>query len=115
MDAKARRKVIADMLARLQQDMDMAIDQMPEDWDGDGAGLVLGITAHYPRTPAPRQSREDNKRGAVRRCGLSGVMGETATQPRGHADRFRTGIDSCMIGRWSQSGNAHPVLRRMRP
>jgi hypothetical protein len=32
MDAKAKRKVIADMLARLQRDMDMAVEQMPDDW-----------------------------------------------------------------------------------
>ena len=31
--AKAKRKVIADMLAKLQQDLDMAVEKMPEDWD----------------------------------------------------------------------------------
>jgi hypothetical protein len=30
MDAKAKRKVIANVLARLQRDMDMAVEQMPE-------------------------------------------------------------------------------------
>jgi hypothetical protein len=33
MDAKGKRKVIAEMLAKLQQDMDMAVEQMPEDRD----------------------------------------------------------------------------------
>jgi hypothetical protein len=33
MDAKAKRQVIADMLAKLQRDMDMAVEQMPDDWD----------------------------------------------------------------------------------
>jgi hypothetical protein len=33
MDAKAKRKVIAEMLAKLQQDMNMAVEKMPEDWD----------------------------------------------------------------------------------
>jgi hypothetical protein len=33
MDAKAKRKVIADMLATLHRDMLAAVEQMPEDWD----------------------------------------------------------------------------------
>jgi hypothetical protein len=33
MDAKAKRRVITAMLAMLQRDMDMAIEQMPDDWD----------------------------------------------------------------------------------
>jgi hypothetical protein len=33
MDAKGKRRVIADMLAKLQRDMDLAVGQMPEDWD----------------------------------------------------------------------------------
>src|SRR5262249_21941950 len=33
MDAKAKRKVIAEMLAKLQADLDMAVEQMPDDWD----------------------------------------------------------------------------------
>jgi hypothetical protein len=32
MDAKAKRKVIADMLAKLQQDLDLVVEQMPDDW-----------------------------------------------------------------------------------
>ena len=33
MDAKAKRKVIAECLVKLQADIDMVIGQMPEDWD----------------------------------------------------------------------------------
>jgi hypothetical protein len=33
MDAKAKRKVIADMLAKLQADMLTTVEQMPDDWD----------------------------------------------------------------------------------
>jgi hypothetical protein len=32
MDAKAKRKVIGEMLAKLQRDMDLAVEQMPDDW-----------------------------------------------------------------------------------
>jgi hypothetical protein len=41
MDPKAKRKVIADMLARLQRDMDMAVEQMPDDWDETELGWYL--------------------------------------------------------------------------
>ena len=33
MDAKGKRKVIADMLAELDADMMAAVEQMPEEWD----------------------------------------------------------------------------------
>ena len=33
MDAKGRRKVIADMLAKLQADMMAAVERVPDDWD----------------------------------------------------------------------------------
>jgi hypothetical protein len=33
MDAKAKRQIIGEMLAKLQRDMDMAAEQMPEDRD----------------------------------------------------------------------------------
>jgi hypothetical protein len=33
MDAKAKRKVIADMLDKLKADMLAAVEQMPDDWD----------------------------------------------------------------------------------
>jgi hypothetical protein len=33
MDAKGKRKVIAEMLAKLQRDMDSAVESMPDDWD----------------------------------------------------------------------------------
>jgi hypothetical protein len=33
MDAKAKPKVIAEWLAKLQADMDLAVEQIPDDWD----------------------------------------------------------------------------------
>jgi hypothetical protein len=33
MDAKAKRRVIADMLDKLKADMLSAVEKMPEDWD----------------------------------------------------------------------------------
>jgi hypothetical protein len=33
LDAKGKRKVIADMLAEPQRDMVAAVEQMPDDWD----------------------------------------------------------------------------------
>jgi hypothetical protein len=41
MDAETKRKVIADMLARLQRDMDTAVEQMPDDWDETELGWYL--------------------------------------------------------------------------
>ena len=38
MDAKAKRRVIADMLAELQCDMMAAVEQMPDDWDETEVG-----------------------------------------------------------------------------
>jgi hypothetical protein len=32
MDAKGKRKVLAEMLAKLRADLDMAVEQMPDDW-----------------------------------------------------------------------------------
>ena len=33
MDAKAKRKLLGEWLAKLQADLDMAVEQMPDDWD----------------------------------------------------------------------------------
>jgi hypothetical protein len=33
MDAKAKRTLLGEWLAKLQRDMDLAVEQMPEDWD----------------------------------------------------------------------------------
>jgi hypothetical protein len=41
MDAKAKCKVIADMLAKLLTDMLAAVEQMPEDWDETELGWYL--------------------------------------------------------------------------
>jgi hypothetical protein len=41
MDAKAKRKVIADMLAKLEADMLAAVEQMPDDWDETELGWYL--------------------------------------------------------------------------
>jgi hypothetical protein len=41
MDARGKHKVIADMLARLPRDMDIAVEQMPEDWDETELGWYL--------------------------------------------------------------------------
>jgi hypothetical protein len=41
MDAKATRKVIADMLDKLKADMMAAVDQMPDDWDETELGWYL--------------------------------------------------------------------------
>ena len=41
MDAKAKRKVIAEWLAELQRDMMAAVDQMPDDWDETELGWYL--------------------------------------------------------------------------
>jgi hypothetical protein len=40
MDAKAKRKVIADMLAKLQRNMEMVVE-MPGDWDETEPGPYL--------------------------------------------------------------------------
>jgi hypothetical protein len=39
MDVKAKRKVIADMLAELDADMMAAVEQMPDDWDETADGI----------------------------------------------------------------------------
>ena len=41
MDAKAKRKVIAEWLAELQRDMMAAVEQMPDDWDETELGWYL--------------------------------------------------------------------------
>jgi hypothetical protein len=41
MDAKAKRKVIAEWLAELQHDMMAAVEQMPDDWDETELGWYL--------------------------------------------------------------------------
>jgi hypothetical protein len=41
MDAKAKRKVIAECLTKLRADMDMGIGQMPDDWDETELGWYL--------------------------------------------------------------------------
>ena len=41
MDAKAKRKVIAEWLAELQRDMLAAVEQMPDDWAETELGWYL--------------------------------------------------------------------------
>ena len=41
MDAKAKRKVIAEWLAELQRDMMAAVEQMPDDWAETELGWYL--------------------------------------------------------------------------
>jgi hypothetical protein len=57
MDATAKRKVIADMLARLQRDMDMAVEQMPDDWDETELGWYLVHRAEMFHRTADRPRR----------------------------------------------------------
>jgi hypothetical protein len=59
MDAKGKRKVIADMLAKLQQDLDMAVEKMPEDWDETELQwyLVRRAELFYIHRPSDRLRR----------------------------------------------------------
>jgi hypothetical protein len=58
MDAKARRKVIADMLAKLQADMMAAVEQMPDDWDETELGWYLVHRAELFHRTADRLRRK---------------------------------------------------------
>ena len=58
MDAKAKRKVVADMLAKLQRDMDMAVEQMPDDWDETKLAWYLVQRAEMFHNTADRLRRK---------------------------------------------------------
>ena len=59
MDAKARRKVIAEMLGKLRTDMDMAVEHMPDDWDETELQwyLVRRAELFYIHRPSDRLRR----------------------------------------------------------
>ena len=54
MDAKGKRKVITDMLAKLQADLDMAVEQMPEDWDETSCNGISFAAPSCSISTAPR-------------------------------------------------------------
>jgi hypothetical protein len=58
MDAKAKRKVIANMLARLRRDMLVAVDQTPDDWDETELGWYLVHRAEMFHRTADRLRRK---------------------------------------------------------
>jgi hypothetical protein len=58
MDAKAKRKVIADMLAELQRDTMAAVEQMPDDWDETELGWYLVHRAEMFHRTADRLRRK---------------------------------------------------------
>ena len=58
MDAKATRKVIADMLDKLKADMMAAVDQMPDDWDETELGWYLVHRAEMFHRTADRLRRK---------------------------------------------------------
>jgi hypothetical protein len=58
MDAKARRKVIAGWLAKLQRDMMAAVEQMPDDWDETELGWYLMHRAGLFHRSADRLRRK---------------------------------------------------------
>jgi hypothetical protein len=52
MDAETKRKVIADMLARLQRDMDTAVEQMPDTGTRPSwAGTLSTAPSALPASP----------------------------------------------------------------
>ena len=59
MDAKAKRKVIADMLDKLKADMLAAVEKMPEDWDELELAwfLVRRAELFYVHRPSDRLRR----------------------------------------------------------
>jgi hypothetical protein len=58
MDAKAKRKVITEMLAKLQQDMLAAIEKMPAEWDEVELGWYLVHRAGLFHRTADRLRRK---------------------------------------------------------
>jgi hypothetical protein len=58
MDAKAKRKVIAAWLAKLEQDMLAAVEKMPEDWDEIELGWYLVHRAEMFTSTADRLRRK---------------------------------------------------------
>jgi hypothetical protein len=74
MDAKAKRKVIADMLAELQRDMMAAIEQMPDDWDETELGWYLVHRAEMFHRTADRL-RCKAYENALRTRGATGPVG----------------------------------------
>ena len=59
MDAKGKRKVIADMLDKLKADMLAAVEKMPEDWDELELAwfLVRRAELFYVHRPSDRLRR----------------------------------------------------------
>jgi hypothetical protein len=53
MDAKAKRRIIIEMLAKLQQDMLAAVERIPDDWDEVALSWYLLHRARRQR-PGPR-------------------------------------------------------------
>jgi hypothetical protein len=60
MDAKAKRKVIGDMLDKLKADMLAAVEQMPEDWNETEPAwyLVRRAELFYIYGPSDRLRRK---------------------------------------------------------
>ena len=56
MDAKAKRRTIIEMLAKLQQDMLAAVERTPDDWDEVALSWYLLHRARR-RRPGPRWGR----------------------------------------------------------
>jgi hypothetical protein len=59
MDAKGKRKVIAEMLDKLKADMLVAVERMPEDWDETELAwfLVRRAELFYIHRPSDRLRR----------------------------------------------------------
>ena len=68
MDAKAKRKVIADMLDRSKADMLAAIEKMPEDWDETELQWYLVHRAELFHRTADRLRRKAYEHAERRRC-----------------------------------------------
>jgi hypothetical protein len=68
MDAKAKWKILAAWLAKLQADLDLAVDQMPD--DGDETELAWYLD--HRRPPAPQGLRTRDPKPAAPTQGLRG-------------------------------------------
>jgi hypothetical protein len=53
-DAKAKRRIIGEWLAKLQADLDMAVEQMPEDWDETSCNGISFAAPSCSISTAPR-------------------------------------------------------------
>jgi hypothetical protein len=58
MDAKEKRRIITNMLAKLQADMLAAIEKMPKDWDETELGWYLVYRAEQFHRTADRLRRK---------------------------------------------------------